>query len=222
VPVELVIFDCDGVLIESEKLAVEIDILMLEEIGWKLSREEIIERFMGRSYANMLKEIADHLGHRVPEEWITRWDAMYKAKLAAELEPVEGVADVLDELHAAGYRTCVASSSGHPQLQTNLTTAGLHDRLKGRIFSGTEVEHGKPAPDLFLHAAATMGCPPDRCVVVEDSRYGVQAARAAGMPVFAFAAGQMTPLAALAGPGTTIFHDMRELPGLIAGLSGVS
>ncbi len=220
--VELVIFDCDGVLIESEKLAVEIDIQMLEEIGWSLSREEIIERFMGRSYANMLAEIAGFLGHRVPEEWITRWDAMYKAKLAAELEPVEGVADALDQLHAAGYATCVASSSGHPQLQTNLTTAALYDRLKGRIFSGTEVAHGKPAPDLFLHAAATMGYAPGQCVVVEDSRYGVQAARAAGMPVLAFAAGQMTPLEALAGPGTTIFHDMRELPGLIAALSGVS
>ncbi len=218
-PVELVIFDCDGVLIESERLAVELDMAMLAEIGWELSREEVIETFMGRSYQHMMETIAAHLGHPVPPAWIERWDVAYRELLAAELEPVEGVAEVLDELHARGYRTCVASSSSHPQLSANLSTAQLYERLEGRIFSATEVENGKPAPDLFLHAAATMGYAPDRCVVVEDSRYGVQAARAAGMPVFAFAAGQMTPLEALEGPGTTIFHDMRELPGLIAALS---
>lgn len=216
--VDLVIFDCDGVLIESERLAVELDVEMLAEVGWQLSREEIIERFMGRSFKHMLGEIAQFLGHRVPEEWIARWDEAYRHKLAAELEPVEGVADVIDALHADGYQTCVASSSGPVQLETNLTTAQLFERLAGRIFSAVEVENGKPAPDLFLHAAATMGVPPERCVVVEDSRYGVQAARAAGMHVFAFAAGGMTPLGALAGPGTTIFHDMRELPDLIRDL----
>lgn len=216
--VELVIFDCDGVLIESERLAVELDVRMLAEIGWQLSREEIIERFMGRSYAHMMSEIAGFLGHPVPPEWVARWDQSYKDLLAAELEPVEGVADALDALHSAGYTTCVASSSGHPQLLANLSTAQLHDRLEGRIFSATEVENGKPAPDLFLHAAARMGFAPERCAVVEDSRYGVQAARAAGMPVLAYAAGAMTPLDALKGPGTTIFTDMAELPGLIAAL----
>ncbi len=216
--VELVIFDCDGVLIESERLAVELDMRMLAEIGWELSREEVIETFMGRSYAHMMGQIAGFLGHPVPDEWIERWDRSYRELLAAELEPVAGVADALDELHARGYATCVASSSGHPQLQANLTTAELYERLKGRIFSATEVENGKPAPDLFLHAAATLGVGVDRCVVVEDSRYGVQAARAAGMPVLAFAAGQMTPLDALEGPGTTVFHDMRELVSLVAAL----
>jgi HAD superfamily hydrolase (TIGR01509 family) len=218
VPVELVIFDCDGVLIESERLAVELDIQMLAEIGWQLSREEVIEIFMGRSYEHMMGRIAEFLGHPVPPEWIQRWDDAYRDLLAAELEPVEGVADALDELHARGYATCVASSSGHESLQRNLTTAQLYERLKGRIYSATEVPNGKPAPDLFLHAAATMGFAPDRCVVVEDSRYGVQAARAAGMPVLAFAAGAMTPLEALEGPGTTVFYDMRELTGLIAAL----
>jgi HAD superfamily hydrolase (TIGR01509 family) len=216
--VALVIFDCDGVLIESERLAVELDVQMLAEIGWQLSREEIIERFMGRSYQHMMAEIAGFLGHPVPPEWIARWDQAYQDLLAAELEPVEGVADALDALHGAGYQTCVASSSGHPQLEANLSTAQLYERLRGRIFSATEVANGKPAPDLFLHAAATMGFAPSRCVVVEDSRYGVQAGRAAGMPVLAFAAGQMTPLKALEGPGTTIFHDMADLPGLIASL----
>lgn len=215
--IELVIFDCDGVLIESERLAVELDLQMLAEVGWELSRDEVIERFMGRSYDNMLAQIAQFLGHPVPPEWIERWDRSYRELLAAELEPVEGVADALHALHAAGYRTCVASSSSHPQLEANLTTAQLYEHLRGRIFSASEVANGKPAPDLFLHAAATMGAEPEACVVVEDSRYGVQAARAAQMPVLAYAGGAMTPLEALEGPGTTIFHHMSELPGLVAG-----
>ncbi|HET9074724.1 MAG TPA: HAD family hydrolase [Solirubrobacteraceae bacterium] len=217
-PVELVIFDCDGVLIESERLAVELDVLMLAEIGWTLPREEIVERFMGRSYAHMIEQIGEFLGHPVPPEWTERWDRSYRELLAAELEPVDGVAETLDALHAAGYRTCVASSSGHDKLAANLTTTQLHERLRGRIFSASEVANGKPAPDLFLHAAARMGVAPEDCVVVEDSRYGVQAARAAGMPVFAFAAGGMTPLVHLEGPGTIVFHDMRELPRLIVAL----
>jgi HAD superfamily hydrolase (TIGR01509 family) len=216
--VELVIFDCDGVLIESERLAVELDLAMLAEVGWQMSREEVIERFMGRSYENMLAQIAQFLGHPVPPEWIERWDRSYRELLAAELEPVDGIVDALRALHAAGYRSCVASSSSHPTLQANLSTAKLLEHLPGPIFSASEVPNGKPAPDLFLHAAATMGVAPAHCVVVEDSRYGVQAARAAAMAVLAYAGGQMTPLEALAGPGTTIFHHMSELPGLVAGL----
>jgi HAD superfamily hydrolase (TIGR01509 family) len=162
--------------------------------------------------------VAGYLGHPVPEEWIRRWDESYRRLLDEELEPVEGVADALEELHGAGYQTCVASSSGHPSLQANLTKAQLYESLQGRIFSATEVQNGKPAPDLFLHAAAKMGVEPSACVVVEDSRYGVQAARAAGMPVLAYAAGAMTPLDALEGPGTTVFYDMRELLALISAL----
>jgi HAD superfamily hydrolase (TIGR01509 family) len=214
---DLVIFDCDGVLIESERLAVELDIAMLADIGWQLSREEVIARFMGRSYENMLAQIEEFLGRPVDPGWTEAWDARYRELL--ELEPVEGVADAIDAIHAAQIRTCVASSSSHRHLETNLGRVGLHERLVGRIFSASEVEHGKPAPDLFLHAAATIGVAPERCVVIEDSRYGVQAARAAGMPVLAYAGGGMTPLSALEGSGTTVFHTMTELPGLL-GIDG--
>ncbi|WP_249012371.1 HAD family phosphatase [Conexibacter sp. DBS9H8] len=217
-PIELVIFDCDGVLIESERIAVEIDVAMLAEIGWELSREEVIERFMGRAYAHMLAEIEGFLGQPVPAEWVARWDETFQARLATELEPVDGVSETLDALHAAGYRTCVASSSNHASLERNLTATDLHDRLAGRIFSASEVTHGKPAPDLFLHAADRIGVAPERCVVVEDSRYGVAAARAAGMPVFAYTGGGMTPVATLEALGATVFAEMRDLPGLIAAL----
>jgi beta-phosphoglucomutase-like phosphatase (HAD superfamily) len=110
----------------------------------------------------------------------------------------------------------VASSSSHARLRFTLGLTGLYERFAGRIFSVEDVSRGKPAPDLFLHAAAQMGAAPTRCVVVEDSRYGVQAARAAGMRVLAYASG-LTPVTALEGPDTVVFGDMRELPGLICG-----
>ena len=109
---------------------------------------------------------------------------------------------------------CVASSGSHGKIRRSLTLTGLYERFEGRIFSASEVANGKPAPDLFLHAAACSGVPPARCVVVEDSRYGVQAARAAGMAVFGYAGG-VTPAHWLEGPGTVVFHDMRALPRLL-------
>jgi HAD superfamily hydrolase (TIGR01509 family) len=212
---EMVIFDCDGVLIDSERLAVVLDLEMLAALGWRLTRTEVIERFMGRSATHMLGEIERWLGHPLPEGWTEDWDERYRKKFAAELEPVDGIVEALEQITLA---TCVASSSEHDHLRRNLATVGLYDRFEGRIFSASEVENGKPAPDLFLHAARRMGVAPAGCVVVEDSRYGVQAARAAGMHVLAYAGGGMTPIDALAGPGTTVFQNMRQLPELLANL----
>jgi HAD superfamily hydrolase (TIGR01509 family) len=212
---EMVIFDCDGVLIDSERLAVVLDMEMLAVLGWSLPQTEVIERFMGRSATYMLSEIERWLGHPLPERWAEDWDERYRQKLAAELEPVDGIVEALEQITLA---TCIASSSEHDHLRRNLRTVGLYDLFKGRIFSASEVENGKPAPDLFLHASLRMGVEPSRCVVVEDSRYGVQAGRAAGMHVLAYAGGGMTPIDALAGPGTTVFEDMRQLPELLANL----
>jgi HAD superfamily hydrolase (TIGR01509 family) len=125
---------------------------------------------------------------------------------------VDGIEDALAELRLPH---CVASSGSHAKLQRTLGQTGLLHRFEGRIFSATEVRNGKPAPDLFLHAAGILGADPGRCAVVEDSAHGVQAARAAGMHAFAYAGG-VTPAQRLAGPGTTVFHDMRQLPDLIA------
>jgi beta-phosphoglucomutase-like phosphatase (HAD superfamily) len=114
---------------------------------------------------------------------------------------------------------CVASSGDHAKIRRNLAKTGLLDRFDGRIFSGDDVLHGKPAPDLFLHAADVMGADPARCAVIEDSRHGVVAARAAGMAAFAYAGG-VTPAAALEGAGTTVFDDMRALPELLGLIDG--
>ena len=210
-PLELVIFDCDGVLVDSERIAVRIDTEMLAELGWPLSEEEVIERFMGRTTEDMLRAIEAEIAGLEPG-WEVEFDRRYKEALAAELAPVDGVVEALD---AIDLPTCVASSGSHEKLRFTLGHTGLYPRFEGRIFSAHDVARGKPAPDLFLHAAHSMGADPEACAVVEDSRYGVQAARAAGMRAFAYGGG-LAPRDQLEGPGTVVFDDMRELPGLLA------
>ncbi len=210
-PIELVIFDCDGVLIDSERLAVKVDVQVLRELGWPLSEEEVIERFVGRSDRDTQAAIEAHLGRRLPPGWDERFKPLYQAAFAAELAPVEGVLEALDQI-TLPY--CIASSGTHEYLRHMLGLTGLYERFEGRIFSAEDVAAGKPAPDLFLHAAARIGAAPAACVVVEDSRAGVDAARAAGMRVLAFAGG-LTPAALLAGPDTRLFDDMRDLPALL-------
>jgi HAD superfamily hydrolase (TIGR01509 family) len=210
---ELVIFDCDGVLVDSEPIAVRVEAGILARLGMTMSEAEIVERFVGRSPSVMRAAIEAHLGHRLPHGWDEEFDHLYAAAYEAELEPVVGITEALDEI---ALPTCVASSSEPDSLRHKLELVGLHERFAGRIFSATEVRDGKPAPDLFLYAAERMGARPEGCVVVEDSRYGVEAARAAGMDVLAYA-GSVTPGAVLEGERTTVFDDMRRLPSLLAG-----
>jgi HAD superfamily hydrolase (TIGR01509 family) len=208
---ELVIFDCDGVLIDSERLAIKIDVLVLRELGWPLTEAEVIERFVGRSDRDTQAEIEAHLGRRLPDGWEDAVEQRYREAFADGLAPVEGVIEALGRITLP---SCVASSATHDHLRYTLGLTGLYERFAGRIFSAEDVARGKPAPDLFLHAAAEMGAQPGGCVVVEDSRPGVEAARAAGMRVLAFAGG-LSPAELLDGPNTIVFDDMRELPGLL-------
>jgi len=210
-----VIFDCDGVLVDSERIAVRVDAVVLGRLGWELTEAEIIDRFMGRSEAYMVGEIEAALGHPLAADWDAEFVPLSREALAAELEPVDGVVEALD---AIATPTCVASSSTHERLRFTLGLTGLLERFDGRIFSAADVANGKPAPDLFLHAAASLGADPARCAVVEDSRYGVEAARAAGMRAFGYAGG-LTVVERLAGPATTVFSDMRELPALLGSTS---
>ncbi|MET3921311.1 HAD family hydrolase [Arthrobacter sp. UYEF20] len=209
---ELVVFDCDGVLVDSEVIAVPVDQRVLADLGWELGLEEIVERFVGRSEASFIAEVEEHLGIELADGWDRKYEPWYRTAFDRDLVAVDGVVAALDELLLPH---CVASSGSHAKMRRTLGQTGLLHRFDGRIFSATEVARGKPAPDLFLHAADRLGTPPERCVVVEDSAYGVQAARAAGMHVLAYAGG-VTPAERLAGPGTTVFHDMRQLPELVA------
>jgi HAD superfamily hydrolase (TIGR01509 family) len=207
----LVIFDCDGVLVDSEPIAVRIDVEMLAELGVTMSEAEVIERYVGRSPEVILAETEARLGRRVPEDWFERGEARIREAYLTELAPVDGIEEALGQIRDP---VCVASSSGHENLRFKLTLTGLYERFAGRIFSASEVANGKPAPDLFLHAAQQMGAAPADCIVVEDSRYGVAAARAAGMQVLGYAGG-LTPAEVLQGPRTIVFDDMHELPQLI-------
>jgi HAD superfamily hydrolase (TIGR01509 family) len=213
-PFELVIFDCDGVLVDSERLAVRVESEYLTELGWPLSQAEIVERFMGGTDQYMDDAIEAQLGDRLPAGWKEQFQRRYREAYRADLVPVDGVLEALDQIEAT-TATCVASSGSHDKLRFTLGLTGLYRRFEGRIFSGYEVANGKPAPDLFLHAAARMGADPARCAVVEDSRFGVMAARAAGMHVFGYAGG-LTPPERLEGPRTVVFEDMRALPRLLA------
>ena len=164
----------------------------------------------------MVAEIEAALGRPLPTAWEDEFRPLYEDAFTAELEAVDGIADVLAHLaseHPA-VPICVASSSSHRSIRRSLDLAGLRDHFGERIFSVDDVANGKPAPDVFLHAADRMGFDPSVCAVVEDSAHGVAAARAAGMRVFGYGGG-VTPAERLVGPGTVVFHDMRELPALL-------
>ncbi len=210
-PIGLVIFDCDGVLVDSEPIALRVNIEIGARLGWPMTDVEVLERFLGRSSASIGELISARLGPESAATWAREFEAAHRREVDAGLVAVHGVVEALDSITMP---TCVASSGTHAKMEHTLGVTGLYDRFAGHIFSATEVRRGKPAPDLFLHAAATMGVPPAACVVIEDSRYGVQAARAAGMRAFGYAGG-LTPADWLAGPDTVVFDDMRKLPILL-------
>ena len=214
--IRAVIFDCDGVLVDSEPISNRVLAGLLTDIGLPMTPEESVEAFMGRSWKTVVA-YADERGG-LPEGFRSRYlDAMFAA-FETELHPVPGVIAALD---AITLPSCVASSASLEKMRFTLGHTGLWDRFEGRIFSATEVEHGKPAPDLFLHAAATMGWAPEECAVVEDSPAGVEAGLRAGMTVFGYAgttpAARLTQAASPPGTGDAlrVFTDMAELPALL-------
>jgi HAD superfamily hydrolase (TIGR01509 family) len=182
---DLVIFDCDGVLIDSELLSVEADLACLAEDGITCSADEILERYTGISMAGMLADLEARHGRSFPD-FAVRHRERLRALFEAQLRPIPGVAELLASLDT---EVCVASSSTPERLHHALTLVGLFDRLHPHIFSTTEVARGKPAPDLFLYAAEKMRVEPRRCVVVEDSLPGIAAAVAAEMTAIGFTGG---------------------------------
>lgn len=212
---DVVIFDNDGVLVDSERIANRVLAAYLTELGHPTTYEESVRDYMGSAVGRVHELVLERTGRRLPgvfDETLHQrtFDAFHR-----ELLPVAGVADVLDKLDSEGVPYCVASSGSHERIRVSLRKTGLYERFgERRIFSSQDVGRGKPAPDLFLHAAARLGVEPAGCVVVEDSHYGVQAARAAGMRAFGYAGG-ITPADWLSGPHTVVFDDMRELPKLL-------
>lgn len=214
---KLVIFDCDGVLVDSEPLSIDVLIGVLRAAGVEMSAEDASERFLGKS----LKSMSDHLqlefGLAVDAHFLETMRLDLYARFRAELQPVPGIAETLDSLQLP---RCVASSSQMERIRLSLTLTGLIGRLDPYIFSASMVARGKPAPDLFLHAADAMGTEPQHCIVIEDSPAGIEAAKAAGMRVFAFTgashARSQRHLDALRRlQPDVLFDDMRELLHLV-------
>ncbi|MCX4664589.1 HAD family hydrolase [Streptomyces uncialis] len=211
---DLVIFDNDGVLVDSEPISNGILAGYLTELGHPTTYEDSLRDYMGAAVHRVHDLVGERTGRRLPEDFDDELHARVFAAFERELKPVTGAVDVLAELSADGVPYCVASSGSHQRIRVGHRTAGLGGWFDdARIFSAEDVGQGKPAPDLFLHAAARMGVAPARCVVVEDSPLGVRAAVAAGMDVYGFTA--MTPAERL-GDVTGTFAEMRELPGLLA------
>ena len=208
----LVIFDCDGVLVDSELVSNRVLAEAFTDLGHPMTTEESIHHFMGRSSTHLHERGAELLGRPLPEGFYEAYVDRRDEVFLTELEAVEGIADAVDALHAAGISTCVASSGTHRKMRLTLGLTGLWERFDGRIYAAAEVEHGKPAPDLFLHAARSEGFEPADCTVVEDAPAGVAAARAAGMRVLAYA-GMTDP--ALLRDADTVFGSMHELPALV-------
>lgn len=212
----LVIFDCDGVLVDTEPLSNRCfsEALNREGLGWDVA--ETMRRLMGRSMKSCVEIVEAELGRPVPADFVERLQEHTFTRFREEgVRAVAGVVAALDVLERAGVRTCVASSGDHGKMRITLGSAGLWNRFDGRIFSSTQVARGKPAPDLFLFAAERMGASPADSVVIEDSTAGAQAARAAGMRAYGYVGAPHTDRAGLVEAGATAFDDMRKLPILL-------
>jgi HAD superfamily hydrolase (TIGR01509 family) len=207
---DLVIFDNDGVLVDSEPVANRVLAGLLTEYGLPCTPEESIATFMGHSMRQVRAMVEARLGRPVPADLEARYFEQLFAEFERSLQPIPGIVDALQSIEPA---VCVASSGTHERIRLTLGATGLWDRFGGRVFSAEDVPRGKPAPDLFLHAARALGADPRRCAVVEDSPAGVTAANAAGMTSFAFA--RLVSVERLRHATGAVFADMRRLPALL-------
>lgn len=213
----LIIFDCDGVLVDSEPISIAVLLEMIAKSGVTMSEDDAYDRFLGRSMATISKVLHEEYGFAASEADLDEMRTHLYSRFELDLQPIPGIADTLKKLP---QRRCVASSSQPERIRLSLRLTGLIDLLDPHIFSATMVKNGKPAPDLFLFAANIMNVDPAECVVIEDSPAGIQAAKAAGMRVFAFTGGthsrggRLESTLASLGPDL-IFDDMLQLPDLL-------
>ena len=214
--VDLVIFDCDGVLVDSEVISCRAHAETLTRHGYTITSDQVLQRFLGRSMRQATLEIEAELGRSLPEDFHTQ---VYAEIFRSFAESLEATPHVNEVLAAITRPVCVASSGPPEKISASLNRVGLYDRFAPHIFSAVQVRKGKPAPDLFLFAAEQMRTSPKRCLVIEDSVAGVTGARAAGMTVLGFHGGSHCPpghagMLRTAG-ATATFDDMRQLPDLM-------
>ncbi len=216
-PVRMVIFDCDGVLIDSEALCNRVVAAFLTEAGWPMTAAECEQRFIGMSFYDMKPVIEARLGHDLGFAWVDRLVIAVTETMARESEPMPGARAALHAVSAMGRPWRIASNSSHAEMDAKFSRAGWTDLVAGRLHSSTDVialgGAGKPAPDLFLATAAAENISPEHCLVIEDSVHGATAARDAGMACLALVPrGDGGPLRAT---GAIPFRSMRDLPDLL-------
>jgi HAD superfamily hydrolase (TIGR01509 family) len=211
---QLVIFDCDGVLVDSEAISSEVLAATITDIGVPTTAGEAQVRYQGLLLADISADVERRLGAPVPRDFLDRFQAARRVAFETSLQPIAGAAETVSAIQAAGIRTCVASQGQLRKTELTLGLTGLRRYFADdELFSAYSVPRGKPYPDLFLHAAAHLGYAPEDCLVVEDSPSGMQAAIAANMPVVAYVpdgASPPTPEAAV-----TVINDLTELVGLV-------
>ena len=218
-PFSAIMFDCDGVLVDSEPLTHSVLRQMLVELGWDISEQESIERFVGKSFLDEWRIIHENTGHRIDEDWIDRFRIRRDVALRAGLVPMPGAVDAVRAVaDAMGKNFACVSGADRGKVEMQLEIVGLDTLFQGRIFSGMEVAKSKPAPDVYLAAAAALGVDPTTTAVIEDSEAGVRAGVAAGATVFALAPTNRTYSPAkllLAAGAHHVVRSMAELPEIL-------
>ncbi len=212
---EAVLFDCDGVLVDSEPITARVLRDMLQDMGWQLTLDECMRQFVGKALKEELAIIAAHTGRTVDAEWLAQFQLRRNAALMQELAPIPNIHDAVHRIHADhDARIACASGADRIKVELQLRKVGLMDYFDGRIFSGYETPRSKPFPDVYLAAALALQVDPRRCAVVEDTVTGITAGVAAGAVVFAYLAqGDAAPLRAAGA--SEVFTDMADLPALM-------
>jgi HAD superfamily hydrolase (TIGR01509 family) len=214
VTLQLVIFDCDGVLVDSEGIANRVLAEHVTASGIPMTPQEAGQTFQGRRWSEIVGYVEQRRGRPLPSGWWDRHDRERALAFRRELRAVPNVATALSALASAGIRCCVATQARLEKMRLTLDVTDLASSFpEWTRFSADQVARGKPEPDLFLHAADGMGCDPDCCIVIEDSRVGVVAAVRAGMRVLGYAPNDDGSV--LSDHGAAVFHDMADLPGLL-------
>jgi HAD superfamily hydrolase (TIGR01509 family) len=210
---DLIIFDCDGVLVDSEPLVNAVEADLFTRLGLPLTPEESCAMFKGKTVADVITIVEETLGRTPTHEWSYDWGMATALSLVRGLRAVPGVRDLIEGLTLREQSICVASQSPPARVALSLMLTDLDKFFDGRIYTASMVKRPKPAPDLFLHAAEACDSRPAACAVIEDSPSGVAAARTAGMVVFGFAARENASI--LATAGARVFHSMSELKSML-------
>ncbi len=212
---KLVIFDCDGVLVDTESIANARLAELITEAGLPMTMAECRKRFVGLSMRTVCERLLAEDGIGLGDDFVARWNENLPQLFNSGLQAIPSIEFAIDAIRNAGIPVCVASSGRIEKMHLTLGLTGLLPHFENVLFSASMVERGKPFPDLFLHAANEMEHQPADCVVIEDSPAGVQAGIKAGMKVFGYAGDPLTDAEGLAKSGAVIFDDMRQLPELL-------